>query len=398
MLLFDAGPRSDDQPRRHSEGAFAFLNRVRGPVWEQCRDLLEAWHGAFPQAEQWRIARRLQSGDDRQFSSAFWELYIHEMFRRAGWEATIEPKVPHSKNRPDFVFTNGRDALYVEARCVYDESDAGAAARLHAVYDRVQNIDTGAFWLAVRPNAVGSQSPPTGALRRDLASWLSRLDPDYIEADFTSNDRERFLWIHDDWSIEFHPLARPASTRDDPPDRAIAAYLPSSAQWVDDIGALRAALEDKGTKYGALDHPFVIALNVIRGFHDHRDTAEALFGRIGFSVNFDDPSAPVAPVLSDVGYFGTPEAPRHTQVAGILLGHSIDSPAVARAQPLYYPHPWGTASVATLDLWATVDWAEATFESAEAAPPQCPPHEHFGLPSNWPTGDRFPGTRRGHGH
>ncbi len=113
--LFDQLERTDTTHAAYTESQFAFLDRVAGPYWEQVRQLLDEWFAQIPPEHKDHLRTRFQNSDDRQHRSAFWELYLHELFRRLGFTATHHPELPGSSNQPDFLFERGDDAFYLEA-------------------------------------------------------------------------------------------------------------------------------------------------------------------------------------------------------------------------------------------------------------------------------------------
>jgi hypothetical protein len=100
------------------ESAYAFFDRVDDPVVERVRTLLEEWFQHYPEVEEKRNVRgRLVSGDDGHFVSALWELYLHEVYTQLGFDVEeIEPAVPGSTNRPDFLLRRGPTRFYLEGR------------------------------------------------------------------------------------------------------------------------------------------------------------------------------------------------------------------------------------------------------------------------------------------
>lgn len=386
--LFTSRSRLDVSPSQHGESTFAFLDRVAGPVWDQCRDLITRWLAEYPATDRVALRARLRSPDDRVFTSAFWELYLHEMYRRGGWTIEIEPIVPDSANRPDFLVSRDGQSYYVEARCTFEDADRGAAARLQAVYAALDSIDSGAFHLAVTPVQVGASSPSTRTLRRSLEDWLAGLDPDAEGYDLgLSGPMRRFDWTHEDWSLIFRPIPRRASIRDSRAERPLGAFIPDAATFVDDIGSLRDALLDKGSKYGALDHPLVLAINIGSGFHDERDTVQALYGTVGWRFDIDNADAEPIPVITRAGFWGPPGRPMRTHVSGVLLAEGLHYGRVGRYSPAFWPHPQAAERIKPLAVWRT---ARVGDEDVEYLAAERAPHVHFHLPEGRPLGDAFP--------
>ena len=71
-----------------------------------------------PYRETWR--KRLKSKDDPPHFSVCLEIYLHQFFRERGWGIEIEPELPGTPNRPDFVVRKGDDkeGIIVEAKTV----------------------------------------------------------------------------------------------------------------------------------------------------------------------------------------------------------------------------------------------------------------------------------------
>lgn len=339
------------------------------------------------------MAARLRTGNDREFTSAFWELYLYETYRRDGWMIEIEPDVPGVTTHPDFLVSKNDINYYVEARCTFEGgNNLGASARLQTVYDALDDINSGAFHLAVTTAHIGTQAPATTKLRTELEIWLSQLDPD--ADDYTLRDdrpERRHEWVQDDWHLVFHPIPRAAAIRGDPAQRPLGVFLPAGASFIDDITPLRDALREKGSKYGDLPHPLVIAINIGSGYHDELDTLQALYGTIGWQLDMDDPAAEAELVLKEPGYWGAPGRPRHRHVAGVLLAEGIHYGRVAQYAPTFWAHPNAKQPVDPLPIWRI---ARVTDEGTQYSEPTSPAHEHFALPAEWPVGEPFPRRRR----
>ncbi|MGC5225158.1 hypothetical protein ACPW96_21525 [Micromonospora sp. DT81.3] len=387
--LFGTRNRTDSRPSRHSESTYAFLRRAAGPVWDQCRDLIDDWLRAYPENARAALRARLRSGNDREFTSAFWELYLHEMYRGAGWTIAIEPSVATRPARPDFLVSKGDVAYYVEARCIVEGgSDGGAAARKQTVFDSLNEIDSGPFHLSVTTVTVGANMPSTKTLRRGLEKWLEGLDPDAVDYGVDGEQPgHQFKWVEDGWHLVFHPMPRDVGVRGTRAKRALGVYQDAEASFIDDITPLRRALSEKGSKYGELTHPLVLAINAGSSFHDEYDTQQALFGTVGWRFDFRDRDAGATPVLTKPGYWGWPGQPAHTHVAGVLLAEGMHYARVAQYAPAFWPHPSAAQGVAPLASWRVahlVDGQTAYSEPSVSAP------DLFGLPTGWPLGEPFP--------
>lgn len=386
--LFGSRTRTDATPSRRDESTYRFLDRVAGSFWGQCRDLIDDWLSRYPELDRSGLCARLKSSDDRVFASAFWELYLHEMYRRDGWTIEVEPNLVDVTTRPDFLVSKAREKYYVEARCTFEGADRASTARLEAVYASLDSIDSGAFHLAVTTVRIGDVSPSTKSLRRDLELWLRQLDPDAGDYVLNDDDPTRSLeWVQDDWHLVFHPIPRRVEVRGVRAERPLGVFVPAGAQFIDDIGTLRNALGEKGSKYGNLAHPLVLAINVGSGFHDDLDTEQALYGTVGWRFDLEQPTSEPIPVLTEAGYWGRPGRPAHTHIAGLLLAEGLHYGRVAQYSPTFWPHPKAAQGIDAMPIWMI---AEPGAAGTARIGPAVPPHIYFALPSDWPQGERFP--------
>ena len=77
-MIFSARGRTDFDYAKYSEPIFSYLNRSAQPLANKVRNLIEYWFSHYPKHEQADLLGKLQSNDDQQFLSAFFELYLHK--------------------------------------------------------------------------------------------------------------------------------------------------------------------------------------------------------------------------------------------------------------------------------------------------------------------------------
>lgn len=92
--VFDPVTRTDARPAHHLETSFQFLNRVGTHFWAQIRELVQEWLDRLPADSAYKDLRGRLRADNAASWSAFLELYLHEMFRRAGYRVSIHPDIP----------------------------------------------------------------------------------------------------------------------------------------------------------------------------------------------------------------------------------------------------------------------------------------------------------------
>lgn len=114
LRVFDDIPRTDRRPARADERRFDFLNRSASLCFGHVRELIEDWFSQLPANEQAGMRGALRADNDAS-ASAFWELYLHEGYRRAGFMIDVHPSIPGRPTRPDFLMRRGNEEFYLEA-------------------------------------------------------------------------------------------------------------------------------------------------------------------------------------------------------------------------------------------------------------------------------------------
>ncbi len=267
-------------PEVPRDSQFHFLDRVSGPYWDQVRGLIENWFCRLCPDAQADVRGRLRSKDDRQSKGAFFELYLHECLLRMGYTVTCHPEVEGTSRRPDFLAEKDGRRIYVEARSASSSDVAvGKSARVNAVYESLDRLDSPNFFLWIDVAKHGDAPLRARPLRGRLEKWLAGLNPD----DQTLLDKHRDDLpgvTHEDagWKIDFRAVPRSPEARGREGARPLGIFGGGEAGRVHDEEGLRGALADKGSAYGSLGAPFVVAVASSSIFLDDDDVRNALYG------------------------------------------------------------------------------------------------------------------------
>jgi hypothetical protein len=280
-MLFEARGRTRIGPRAHAEPVFNYLDSSAEPRVEAVRQALNGWFRHYPAGDGRRFIGEFRSKDDRQCLGAFWELYLHESFRRLGFEIDCHPSIAGSDYQPDFRVTYEGTAVYVEARLVGPSDSVVAAQRREAtVRDALEKVNSDHFFLSVTLVEAGPDSPSGRRLRNAVESWLRTLDADAAleVAQRNPSELSSKQFSLDGWKLDVTAYPVPPEQRG-LPRRAIGVYGPTGVTLLDTAAAIRDRLHKKSGKYEGLDAPLMPALLVREStFADHDDVAAALYG------------------------------------------------------------------------------------------------------------------------
>jgi hypothetical protein len=161
------------------------------------------------------------------------------------------------------------------------------------------------------------------------------------------------------------------------------------AQWLDDASQLRRTIRAKGSAYGALDAPLVVAVMIGTPFHDEQDTISALYGTWKIQFTIGEPES-ARSIRERDGYWGSPGDWKHTHVSGVLLANSVAPWRVNAEVPEMWHHPAAAQMVAPLGVWRSAVLEGTHMVHGE---PAVAPGDFYGLGEAWPGGEPFPRRR-----
>ncbi|MCY4528351.1 MAG: hypothetical protein OXD46_04885 [Chloroflexi bacterium] len=190
---------------------------------------------------------RLKNKLEHAHSSARLEICLHDFFRKRGWEIEIEPELPVTPNKPDFLLTDRGRSVMVEARAVLGaDSERQQDNRLMQLTDDLRGKLKRT--VLIHPMLDLPSSLPNKRIAKEIESRTSEVG--LLQEFLVKGEHQG-----QPYSLEVTVLWE--------------AKLPQSAdvggtvgQVVEvDIGhPVRKAIMEKAHKYGELLIPFVIAI------------------------------------------------------------------------------------------------------------------------------------------
>jgi hypothetical protein len=375
-------------PRRNGEPEYNFLARVSGGFWDAVRDLIEDFVCRVESsAARADVTNRMRSGDDDQFASAWWEVYLHESLLRSDFDIEIHPSTT-TRRAPDFLARRSGLSFYLEASSPGQPRAAkSAGARQSQLFSVLDRIDTGRYYLYLQRLQVGANPAPAAAWARHLKRWIDSL-PTPSDEDLDGSPTMNLS--HDDWLLEVSAIpGRAGSHR-----RAIGAY-PMVFGVFDSAVPIRTALKKKYNAYGPLDDPLVIALNIRSIFHEDEAVESALFGTLAIEVSVCRPSASEPAevagrrwVRRPDGFWSTGDTWINEHVTGVLVGDDQAPYFTGVKQPTLWQHPKSELMQPPVPIWGLARVDDGRVVRSNPSDPR----SFFDLPSPWPPGQRFPST------
>ena len=284
LTLFDDIVRTDHRHSKRGRSAFDFLNTSAWPACHNMRDTLEQWFERFPDSSKGDLRARFRKRGHNH-GSAFFELFLHEVFSRLGLSAEVHPESECSRGRPDFAVTSGSgDLYYVEANVMGRKGILAEDSLDNDVLDAIDSLAVERpTSIALRAQTSGrlTQSLRTGPIKARVQTWVDQIERDFRSPGWIETEP---LEVSDgDWS-----LTLTAYRRRDRPSHRLIHIGPGRVGMSTDDTDLRKNILTKTKQHRDIDRPLIIAINGPGTWEDREDELSALFGKEQLSWRVDE--------------------------------------------------------------------------------------------------------------
>jgi hypothetical protein len=379
-MLFDNIGRTYLGIKSYADSRFEYLNLSARPSVRRIRSLLEDWYSDYPLDYRNELKIRFCSKNDLDHISAFFELFLHALFLNLGFEIEVHPDIPGQTTHPDFLVLKEKEPLFfLEAtRAASPKEETADEKRKNVVYDTINKMDSPNFFLEVKVNSSSEKSPPGKKWRSQLKKWLSGLNPDEIGKilNLKGLDGLKGKRLEDvGWSVTFKPIPKSPLTRGKPGVRPLGIIWLNfrelkEHEWV------KNSIRKKAGKYGNLNLPYIIAVNLISIFSQDSIIENALFGREGSYGNNE--------MTRDFdGAFCQPSGPQYTRVSAAMVFGYLHCGGIAKSKPVIWHNPWASNPLDQELLPFSQEiliLSKDMFQKKEGRNIA----DIFGLPANWP--------------
>lgn len=334
MVLFEEKDRFDFQYAEHGVNIFEFFDSNAENRVKTVRDALNDWFSRYPDSHK----TDLKQGFKNNFYTAMYELFIHELFIKQGFQLFPHPTIPNSSKRPDFLAVKDSTEFYIEATVLTGVSEEESKKQnfLENLINQLQKIDSPNCWLVLYDVKFKTiNQPATKKIKKLIEEKLAKIDPDKLAEVLIRNPIgfEKFNYEDDNIKIELGALPKSEKIRGNKGIRPIglqyAGVTISSAD--SDSNLIKESFKGKATRYGKLDKPFLVCINL---------------DNLKFNLNHD-----VTWAFMENGLFSF-SAPKFTRTSGVFITRFNPSNLFTSAHRLIV-HPFAENKLDTESILLT---------------------------------------------
>ena len=379
--LFEEIERVYTGPRDQSEPTFDYINRSGRPEYSRIREILEDWFRKYPAEEIQKLKKRLQSGDEG-FYSAFFELYLYNLLFQLGFEVEIHPFREEQKSRIDFkVSQDGRPLFYLEAKTILPSKEEIALKKIEGQFFDYLNkhLKSRDFFIGLKIIKQSHSSPTSSYICQSIQKELDSLNYDEITYLYKENGEVKLpQWIFEDkgWKIIFWPIPKKYEERNVIHNRSIYIVDYEDNSFLINLDTkIRKAIVGKSTKYGKLELPYIVAINILdkSEFCDIEDIHRALFGI--------SPPSEVENYKGKLrGVWWYNGAPQNRRISAVFVTINLTHCYIAQIAPIVWCNPWAEKPL-SFNGYKLINWLNEKDKFKVGKINTC---EILSLDRNWP--------------
>lgn len=272
MVLFENKVRTDLNYAKNLDNTFDFYDRSARPEFQTARERLNDWFSRYPAKNQHKLKAEFK--EEKKFKSAFYELFIHELFSQQGFELEVDPVIPNL-GTPDFLASKNNLSIYIEATVSEEISDEKRRNenRKHVLFDSLNKIKSPDFFIGIDELEFKSKKQPNAKkIILFVENNIKKNNAVETEERLSKNNYSRlvnFFYIDEDIKISFKLYPKTESARGNINHRPIA-HGPGETFIGGSESVIKSSCIKKARKYKRIGYPLIICANVLsfRGVDD----------------------------------------------------------------------------------------------------------------------------------
>lgn len=382
-MVFPDIVRTDMDSAGYSEPIYPYLNRSARESSSRVRELIEKWFSHFPPEAQIELLPRLQSKDDQVIISAFFELYSYKLLCHLGYSPKIHPTLKNDSSKtPDF-FVQGNNEEFITESVITNEQPRDVSdgqAFLDEAFDKINEIQSKDFFVGIVIRGKATSPLRSSLIKSEVKDFVESLDYQEIKKLYYSENRKQLLpkktILNNGVKLIISPI--PKTINSGKPTRLIGSWL-TGFNKISTKEAIRKAIKRKTSRYGVMDIPYLLTVNVLSKTCQQDDVIEALFGTEQYIIDFEDPNAIPIPTRIKDGMWSSQKG---TRLSGIIVVKELTPWTIAQRSATLYLNPW--ASYPYTGCLRQLPHVMINDEGRICSYDGSSMQSIFGLPDNWP--------------
>lgn len=288
MKLFEDKIRNDNSIAKLGENVYMFYDTNSQPKIENLRNLLNDWFDNYPE----EYKNDLLNNFKNNFYDFFYELFIHELFYKLGYTLIPHPLLPNTEKKPDFLAIKENEKFYIEATTVSYLSDIEQKKEnfRDKFVEELNNINSPYFWIVLKNiNFKSDNFPKIKFLKSNIENSIAKINYENFSNDRNNLFSQEEIKIEDqNISIVLSLVKKSNNAINNKSNRPIGIQFQDITikDASEDSEKIFKNLKQKASRYGELDLPLLVCLNLDFRYNIKYDVDFAFYNKnFIYSIN-----------------------------------------------------------------------------------------------------------------
>ena len=325
MNLFDECKPEDKHERfgNYIENRYDYYVQSTKEKIINRKNVLEEWFQLHPIEEQQEIKSRIKKNE--HFDSVVFEMFLFQKHNKELWDINIHPTLPHSSDRPDFSLRKNGVEMYLEAQVCYAQSETERSNlnKEKHLKDQINKFRKGKYSIGLTKIKIKTKESPSA---KEFKQEIYNICESNIVV------KKKLSFTNESIEIEYFFIRHSSE-----PTRFITSEF-NELVWGSNIEPIRRNLIKKSKKYGDLNKPFIIAMEIKDFLIDKDDLENAIYGDEKYMVQTSPPYVSRT-IRDDNGFFNHSQLGFKEKVSAVIFYFDIwnDLPLVCHNPNALYP-------------------------------------------------------------
>lgn len=284
-VLFPCIDKNDTSIQGFAEPFYDFLNRSNWTVAKNARDLLICWLSEIKDISKVKsLIGNLIKGDDEQFLSHYFEIFLHAFLMRIGYDVCVEPLINDTK--PDFLIKdeNNNHAYFEAIQKTEDKTDT--SKNNNKFIDALNRSEKLNHTVSIIIKNDLQSDRYFKKYTEEIIIWIDNEVDKFKQTkpSLIQSTQKTFAFNGGEIEIKISDIKKFIDTGQQSKSAGLYSY---GFKLCSTLDLIRKAIIDKGKKIGKIDKHFIIAINLRSLSCDREDLFDAFYGDEGLLLQND---------------------------------------------------------------------------------------------------------------
>lgn len=339
-MIFKRIKRNNSEYPGYKEPIFDCINRSSSKEAADIRKAINKWFSFYPKNEKPEFLSRIQTNEDQEFLSAFSELYIYNLCRLLGFKIKVHPKLDNnSEKKPDFLLSYRNEEVIVESVLANEMSyqEKRAEKIINVLLDSIDKIKSNNYLLSIDLDGTPTKNINSKTLVMELQKWLNSLNHNEVNSNYINPNHHQIYreFLLEGLNIEVSAIPKPTNYDN---NKGIVGVISPEVVWNNTAHFIGRAVDRKATRYGKLNKPYILVINIQSVFCGTYNITEALFGTKKSDNNFNC-NETFFPIM-ERDNVGKLSPKKNTRLSGVMILNNLQPWNYQVEKPVLYLNPW----------------------------------------------------------